>query len=93
MNDDLPRAPEWMPESELRDVLFRGKLPAALRNKNLFWINIQRYLKHSDADLPPDDYLRHWNEVYERCLSEDLSTLRGLTYVSFEEPTSERDVH
>jgi len=92
MNDDVPRAPEWMPESELRDVLFRGKLPAALRDKNLFWINIPRYLKHEDADLPAEDYLRHWNEVYEHCLAEDVAALRGLSYVSFEEP-AEQEVH
>ena len=93
MADDPPPTPEWIPESKLRDALFRGKMPAALRDRNLFWVNVQRYLQHADANLPAEDYLNHWKSVYECCLAEDVSTLRGLSYVSFEEPKSKRDVH
>jgi hypothetical protein len=82
----LPRAPEWMPESELRDALISERLPHALRHKNLFWINVRQYLQHEHANLPPEDYLRHWRDVYQSCLSEDLAQLRGLSYVSFEDP-------
>ncbi len=86
MHDDVSRAPEWLPESALRDALFAGRLPAALREKTLFWINVSRYLKHEHANLPPEDYLNHWRAVYECCLSQDLSVLRGLSYVSVEKP-------
>jgi hypothetical protein len=83
---DFPRSQEWIPESTLRDALVPGKLPAAVRNKNLFWINVRQYLQHQHAQLPPDDYLKQWKAVYECCLSQDLETLRRLSYVSFEVP-------
>ncbi len=83
---DSPLPQEWIPESKLRDALLPGKLPAAVRNKNLFWINVRRYLQHQNAQLPPEDYLNHWKAIYECCLSQDLETLRRLSYVSFDEP-------
>ncbi len=86
MKHDLPQAPEWIPESEFRDTLLTEKLPKALRDKNLFWINVCQYLTHDDAQLPPEDYMRHWKEVYECCLSDNLSTLRRLSYLSFDGP-------
>jgi hypothetical protein len=79
-------APDWIPESEFRDTLLQQKLPAALRDKNFFWINVRQYLTHDDARLPPEDYLRHWKEIYDCCLSDDLATLRRLSYLSFEAP-------
>ncbi len=95
MKKALPLAPEWMPESELRDALISEKLPHALQHRNLFWINVRRYLQHEHAQLPPEDYLRHWRDVYQCCLAEDTSTLRGLSYVSFDDPGSQnqRKVH
>lgn len=92
MNDRRPRPPEWIPESEFRDTLLAQELPAALRTRNLFWINVRRYLKHGDADLPPEDYLRHWKKIYDSCMSDDLSTLRRLSYLCFEKPKS-KDIH
>ena len=84
---------EWLPESALRDALIREKLPAALASKTLFWINIRQYLAHQDAQLPPEDYLQHWREIYERCLNQDPSHLPNLSYVSFERPLSAQDVN
>ncbi|MGA2000220.1 MAG: hypothetical protein ABSG52_09515 [Terriglobales bacterium] len=92
MKDSLPRAPEWIPESEFRDTLLVQKLPAALREKNFFWINVRQYLTSDDAQLAPEDYLRHWQEIYECCLSDDLSRLRRVSYLSFEGPR-QNDVH
>ena len=86
MRKDRPPGPDWVPESELRDTLISGRLPAALKDKTLFWVNVRRYLQHADAQLPAEDYLKHWAEIYRCCLSEDTSDLRGLSYVSFEEP-------
>ena len=86
MSNVLPRPPEWIPERELRDALLVEKLPPAVSNKNLFWINPRRYLTHSDAQLPPEDYLHHWKEIYDTFLSDDPSTLRCLSYLSFEAP-------
>jgi hypothetical protein len=86
MKDNYPRAPEWIPESEFRDTLLVQKLPAALRGKNFFWINVRQYLTHDDAQLPPEDYLRHWQEIYDCCLSDDLAGLRRVSYLSFEGP-------
>jgi hypothetical protein len=80
------RSRKWIPESEFRDTLLVQKLPAALREKNFFWIDVRRYLRHDDARLPADDYLRHWQQIYECCMSEDVATLRRLVYLSFEEP-------
>jgi hypothetical protein len=91
MVDDLPRPPQWIAERELRDTLLEENLPAAFRGKNLFWINVLQYLRHDDADLPPEDYLRHWKEIYDICLSDDLSALRRLSYLSFEAP-SDKDI-
>ncbi len=87
MKDDSSRPPEWIPESEFRDTLLTQKLPVAVRDKNLFWINVRQYLTHGDAQLPPEDYLRHWKEIYDCCMAEDLSTLRRLSYLSFEPPS------
>jgi hypothetical protein len=91
--DRSPRSHDWMPESALRDALIAGKLPHAIRDHNLFWINVRQYLQHEHADLPPDDYLRHWQQIYECCLSEDISALRGLSYVSFEDPYARKSQH
>jgi len=84
------RSRKWIPESEFRDTLLVQKLPAALRDKNFFWINVRQYLTHDDARLPPEDYLRHWKEIYDCCLAEDVATLRRLSYLSFEEPRRRR---
>ena len=92
MSNDLHRPPEWIPERVFRDTLLVEELPAALRGKNLFWINPRRYLTHSDAQLPPEDYLHHWKEIYDTCLSDDLSTMRRLSYLSFEAPGG-KDIH
>jgi hypothetical protein len=92
MKDRSTRAPEWLPESEFRDTLLMEKLPAALRDKNFFWINVRQYLTSEDAQLAPEDYLRHWQEIYECCLSDDLSRLRRVSYLSFEGPQQD-DVH
>jgi hypothetical protein len=92
MNDDS-RAPDWIPEQEFRDTLLTEKLPVALRTRNLFWINVRQYLCHDDAQLPAEDYLRRWKEIYHCCLSDDLSTLRRLSYLSFEAPKKKRDLH
>jgi hypothetical protein len=91
MKKDLPQAPDWIPESEFRDTLLVQKLPAALRDKTLFWINVRQYLTHDDAQLEPEHYLRHWKEIYDSCLSDDLSTLRRLSYLSFDAP-GQKDV-
>jgi hypothetical protein len=92
MKSDFPKAPEWIPESAFRDTLLVQKLPAALRDKNLFWINVRRYLTHNDAHLPAEDYLRHWKEIYDSCLSDDCSLVRRVSYLSFE-PPAETDIH
>ena len=86
MKHDLPPGPEWIPECKFRDTLLVQRLPAAFRNKNLFWINVRRYLTHDDAHLPPEDYLRHWKDIYDSCLTDDLSTLRRFSYLSFDPP-------
>lgn len=84
---------EWMPESELRDALVPGDLPVALRGRNLFWINIRKFLKHTDSDLPAENYLRHWQAVYQCLLDEDASALRGLSYVTTEDPFARKKEH
>lgn len=89
---DGTRAPEWIPESKFRDTLLLEKLPVALRDKNFFWINVRQYLTHEDAHLPPEDYLRHWQEIYHCCLADDLARLRRVSYLSFDAPPS-NDVH
>jgi hypothetical protein len=91
MKDDS-QAPDWIPECEFRDTLLIEKLPAALRARNLFWINVRQYLTHDDANLPPEDYLRHWQQIYHCCLSDDLSNLRRLSYLSFEPPRQKKDI-
>jgi hypothetical protein len=83
---------EWLPESTLRDALIAERLPTTLSRKNLFWINIRRYLNHRDAQLPPEEYLRHWREIYRSCLNRDTARLSGLSYVSVEGPV-EGDVN
>jgi hypothetical protein len=82
-----------MPESVLRDALIAERLPTALASRTLFWINIRQYLAHQDAQLPPEDYLRHWREIYRLCLAQDTSRLRGLSYVSFDEPNGISDMN
>jgi hypothetical protein len=84
---------DWLPESTLRDALIAERLPAAVADQTLFWINVRRYLDHQDAQLPPDDYLRHWREIYSSCLEADTSRLRGLSYVSFEAPATDTEVN
>ena len=84
---------DWMPESELRDALAPGSLPLALRGKNLFWVNIKQFLQSSDSDLPAENYLMHWQAVYQCCLDEDTSALRGLSYVTTEDPFAKRQEH
>jgi hypothetical protein len=86
MKDKLPGALKWIPESEFRDTLLEQELPVALRDKNFFWINVRWYLKHDDAQLPPEDYLRHWKKIYDCCLSDELSTVRRLSYLSLDAP-------
>jgi len=81
-----PVAPEWTPESQIRDALLPERLPRALQGRTLFWINLREYLQHDDAQLPPEDYLNHWKAIYQCCLSEDVSDLRRLSYVRVEEP-------
>jgi len=88
MPKTLFEGPEWVPESQLRDALISGRLPAALRGKTLFWINIRRYLQHEHSQLPAEDYLQHWEQIYRCCVSDDTAALRGLSYVSFKEPKS-----
>lgn len=77
---------EWLPESVLRDALIAERLPATVVGRNLFWVNIRQYLSHNDAQLPPEQYLRHWREIYRSCLNEDTAWLSGLSYVSVEGP-------
>lgn len=84
---------EWMPEAELRDALVPGDLPSSLRGRNLFWINILRFLQHSDSDLPAENYLMHWQAVYQCVLDDDTSTLRGLSYVTTEDPFAKKKQH
>jgi hypothetical protein len=84
---------EWMPESELRDALVPGQLPHAMRGKNLFWINIKQFLQHSDSDLPAENYLMHWQAVYQCFMEEDASVLRGLSYVTTEDPFAKKQEH
>ena len=84
---------EWVPESVVRDALIADRLPAAVSSRTLFWINVPRYLAHDDAQLPPEDYLRHWREIYRCCLADEPVTLRGLSYVSFEEPATADDLN
>ena len=92
MKNNSPRAPEWIPECEFRDTLLVQKLPVALRDKNFFWINVRQYLTHDDAQLPAEDYLRHWQEIYECYLSDDLARLRRVSYLRFDGPQP-NDVH
>lgn len=92
MKDNLPRAPEWIPECKFRDTLLVQKLPAALRDKNFFWINVRQYLASDDAHLPSEDYLRHWKEIYDCCISDDLARLRRVSYLSFDGPRQD-DAH
>jgi hypothetical protein len=82
---------DWMPEAELRDALVPGTLPLALRGKNLFWINIKQFLQSKDSDLPPENYLLHWQAVYQCFLDEDASALRGLSYVTAEDPFAKKN--
>jgi len=84
---------EWLPESALRDALIAERLPAALSCQNLFWINIQQYLNHDDAQLPPEEYLRHWREIYRSCLNQDTTRLSELSYVSIEGPMGGSDLN
>ena len=93
MAEDLNGPHDWMPESELRDALAPGTLPQALRGKNLFWINIKQFLQSSDSDLPAENYLMHWQAVYQCFLDEDASALRGLSYVTTEDPFAKRQQH
>jgi hypothetical protein len=87
------RVGEWLPESALRDALIAERLPAALSCQNLFWVNIQQYLNHDDAQLPPEEYLRHWREIYRSCLNQDTARLSGLSYVSVEGPVDGSDLN
>jgi hypothetical protein len=82
-----------MPEAELRDALLPGQLPQALRGKNLFWINIKQFLESGDSDLPAENYLMHWQAVYQCFLEEDAAALRGLSYVSTEDPFAQKREH
>jgi hypothetical protein len=84
---------EWLPESELRDALVPGELPHALRGRNLFWINIRKFLQHTDADLPAENYLQHWQTVYQCFLNEDAAALRGLSYIAAEDPFAKKKEH
>ena len=93
MNHESDSPQEWMPESELRDALVPGELPVALRGRNLFWINIKQFLMSSDSDLPAENYLRHWQAVYQCFLEEDVATLRGLSYIAAEDPFAKRKEH
>ena len=81
----LPSA-GWLPESALRDALIAETLPTALAGENLFWINVVQYLNHQHAQLPPEEYLRHWREVYRSCLNRDTTRLSELAYLSVHEP-------
>ena len=92
MRHELSLPSEWIPEREFRDTLLGEKLPAAVRGKNLFWINVRQYLTHHDAQLAPEDYLRHWKEVYDCCLADNLAALQRLSYLSFD-PPYKKDVH
>jgi len=91
--DELNGPHDWLPESELRDALAPGALPQALRGKNLFWINIKQFLQSTDSDLPAENYLMHWQSVYQCFLEEDASALRGLSYVTTEDPFAKRQEH
>jgi hypothetical protein len=84
---------EWLPESALRDALIAERLPAAVGGQNLFWINIRQYLSHDDAQLPPEEYLRHWREIYRSCLNQETSRLSALSYVSVEGPMDGSDLN
>ncbi len=83
-----PPGSEWVPESQLRDALISERLPAALRDRTLFWINVRRYLQHEDSRLPAEDYLKHWQQIYRWCVSDDWAALGGLSYVALAEPGS-----
>ena len=91
--NDINGPHDWLPESELRDALVPGELPRVLRGKNLFWINIKQFLQSSDSDLPAENYLMHWQSVYQCCLEDDASALRGLSYVTTEDPFAKRQEH
>lgn len=93
MADDAKGPQDWMPESELRDALVREQLPHALRGKNLFWINIKQFLQSGDSDLPAENYLQHWQAVYQCFLDENASALRGLSYVTTEDPFAKKKEH
>jgi hypothetical protein len=84
---------EWLPESALRDALIAERLPAAVVGQNLFWINSRQYLSHEDAQLPPEEYLRHWREIYRSCLNQETSRLSALSYVSVEGPMDGSDMN
>jgi hypothetical protein len=88
-----PCSSEWLPESTLRDALIAERLPADVAGQTLFWINVRQYLGSQDAQLPPDDYLRHWREIYTSCMNADTARLRSLSYVSFEAPRSATEVN
>ncbi len=77
---------DWVPESAVRDALFSGKLPSGYGDRNLFWINIRQYLTHAHAQLPPDEYLRHWREVYRSFVASNTGWLRALSYLRLERP-------
>jgi hypothetical protein len=77
---------QWTPESALRDALIAERLPAAIAGRTLFWINIQQYLSHRDSQLPPEEYLRHWRDIYQCCLTEDTRRLQQLSYLSLQSP-------
>lgn len=83
-----PPGSEWVPESQLRDALISERLPAALRGRTLFWINVRRYLQHEHSRLPAEDYLKHWQQIYRWCVSDDWAALGGLSYVALAEPGS-----
>ena len=82
-----------VPRGVLRDALVPGDLPQVLRGKNLFWINIKQFLQSSDSDLPAENYLMHWQAVYQCFLEEDAAALRGLSYVTTEDPFAKKQQH
>lgn len=87
--DEVVRSPlgeEWLPESALRDALIADRLPTVLGGANLFWVNVREYLSHGDAQLPAEQYLLHWREIYRSCLNQETERLRNISYVRLGEP-------
>jgi hypothetical protein len=78
--------PEWIAETDLREVLVGRYLTAPDSQAPLFWINLRSYGAHADLKLEGMDWFRHWHDVYECCRRHDMAALARFPYLSILNP-------